>query len=335
MMIKKEEPLLTVAVITYNQERYVAQAMDGILRQQTDFPIEVLVSDDASTDGTVEILRQYESAYPGIFRMTYRKRNVGATANSYGNYASARGKYIASLEGDDYWIDPCYLQKGARFLEDHDDYIAVAYRSRIIDENGAAVDTNGIEKTKRFWEFEKAVYTAEDFLQWKMPGQISAVIFRNIFRGMPQEESRLLYQLDRIVGDRTLMMFLTGRGRIRCMDEVTSAYRFATSRQGTGYMAQLSNQNGRLNEYAFMCRIEKAAKAHYNGEWSLLQAKKNKLVGAVSTLYRDRTKENAKVVKGILRLGDCFWRDTLLVVRVWVFRAYCRYIIKEERRFPV
>ncbi|MCR4675578.1 MAG: glycosyltransferase [Lachnospiraceae bacterium] len=330
-----EKPLLTVTVITYNQEHYVESAINGVLAQQTNFPVEILISDDASSDGTYEILKQYEKKYPNRLSVVYRKTNVGATRNSYENYISARGKYIASLEGDDYWLAPEYLNEGALFLETNPEYIGIAYRSKIVDEEGCEQDTSLIESQKRFWEFNKEEYTKEDFLDWKMPGQMSAIIFKNIFKDMPVEEMELLPGLDRMVGDRTIMMFLTSRGKIKCDNQMMTAYRYAIHCSDTSYMSDLMGTNHRLEEYTYMSRIEKAAHSTYKGKWSLTEVKKNKLAGAVSILYKERCMKNLKVVWEILKISDRYFSDLLFVIQVWMFRAYCKYIIKEERRFPL
>ena len=115
---------VTVQVLTYFHENYVAQCLDSILAQETELRYEVLVGDDASGDRTPEIIREYAARYPDIIFPTLREENVGANQNGTDLIEHARGKYIAVLEGDDFWLDPHKLQKQWEFLEAHPEYSA-------------------------------------------------------------------------------------------------------------------------------------------------------------------------------------------------------------------
>lgn len=121
-----EIPLVSISCITYNHEPYIVQALNGFLMQKTSFPFEVLVHDDASTDRTADIIREYEKKFPKIIKPIYQKENQyskGFTAvTATWNFPRAQGKYIALCEGDDYWIDENKLQKQVDFLESNPEY---------------------------------------------------------------------------------------------------------------------------------------------------------------------------------------------------------------------
>lgn len=102
---------------THNQKAYVRDTFDGFLAQQTDFPMEVIVADDASTDATPRIIREYADRHPNLFRPILRPKNVGLNANLTGALSAARGEYIALCEGDDYWVDPLKLNKQVALLD--------------------------------------------------------------------------------------------------------------------------------------------------------------------------------------------------------------------------
>ena len=104
-------PLVTVLVTTYNQEKYIAQALDSVLAQKTDFPFEIYVSEDCGTDGTRAILQEYAAKYPERIRLNLRQKNVGISRNWYEGLCAARGDYVCTLEGDDWWLDDHKLQK--------------------------------------------------------------------------------------------------------------------------------------------------------------------------------------------------------------------------------
>jgi glycosyltransferase involved in cell wall biosynthesis len=111
-------PAVSVLVVTYNQENYVRQALDGVLMQQTDFAFEVVVADDCSQDSTLDILREYQARHPEI-RLLPGERNVGVTRNYKRAFAACRGEYVAILEGDDFWISPRKLELLYTFLRRH------------------------------------------------------------------------------------------------------------------------------------------------------------------------------------------------------------------------
>lgn len=123
-----KESAITVSIIccAYNHEPYIRQCLDGFMMQQTDFAFEVLIHDDASTDNTANIIREYEAKYPDIIKPIYQTENQYQKKTGILNtfqFPRAQGKYIALCEGDDYWIDPLKLQKQVDFLESHPDYV--------------------------------------------------------------------------------------------------------------------------------------------------------------------------------------------------------------------
>jgi glycosyltransferase involved in cell wall biosynthesis len=121
-------PLVSVVVITYNHERYIAEAIDGILEQRTDFPFEIIVGDDGSTDNTGNILRLYQNRFPHLFRIAISKKNAGPLRNTERALSMTRGKMIALCEGDDYWIDKHKLATQANKLQ-HNRDIDICYHA--------------------------------------------------------------------------------------------------------------------------------------------------------------------------------------------------------------
>jgi glycosyltransferase involved in cell wall biosynthesis len=120
-MIKTKDPFVSICCITYNHENYIREAIESFLMQETDFPFEVIIHDDASTDSTADIIREYEEKYPDIIIPIYQTENQhskGKRATLF-TFKAARGKYIALCEGDDYWIDPLKLQKQVTEMEKH------------------------------------------------------------------------------------------------------------------------------------------------------------------------------------------------------------------------
>jgi len=129
-------PKVSVVATTHNQEAYVRQTFDGFVAQQTEFPVEIIVCDDASTDTTPAIIREYAERHPHLFRPIFRTENLGLNANLIGGLSAARGEYLALCEGDDYWIDPLKLSKQVAFLDRHPQTAVCFHPVRVIWESG-------------------------------------------------------------------------------------------------------------------------------------------------------------------------------------------------------
>lgn len=124
---KSEEPIMvSVCCLVYNHEPFLRECFDGFVMQKTNFPIEILVHDDASTDHSADIIREYTSKYPHLFKPIYQTENQyskGVPITAKYQFPRAKGKYIAMCEGDDYRTDPLKLQKQVDFMEKHNDYV--------------------------------------------------------------------------------------------------------------------------------------------------------------------------------------------------------------------
>ena len=115
-----KEIIVSICCATYNHQKYIRDAIEGFLMQKTTFPFEILIHDDASTDGTADIIREYEAKYPDIIKPIYQRENQyskGIKISQVYQFPRAQGKYIALCEGDDYWIDPLKLQKQVDYME--------------------------------------------------------------------------------------------------------------------------------------------------------------------------------------------------------------------------
>src|ERR1700739_2391661 len=111
------KPLISVCMITYNHEKYIAQAIESVLAQKTNFPVELVIGDDYSTDSTRKICLDYKKKHPDILKLRFPDKNMGMMPNFIANLKECDSRYIALLEGDDYWTDPYKLQKQFDFLE--------------------------------------------------------------------------------------------------------------------------------------------------------------------------------------------------------------------------
>ena len=136
-MTDTSTPKVSVIVCTYNQEKYIARTLDSILSQQTAFPFEILLADDASADATPEICRRYAGRFPETIRFVGNRVNKGPVRNYFDTLRLARGEYIADLAGDDLWTDPLKLARQTEVM-DSDPSITICHAAwRYLDESGS------------------------------------------------------------------------------------------------------------------------------------------------------------------------------------------------------
>jgi len=135
--------LVSIYCITYNHERFIAQAIESFLMQQTNFDFEIVIGEDCSTDNTASIVKEYAQKYPNIIKARCNEVNIGMHANSLKTLQECSGVYIAKCDGDDYWTDPCKLQKQVNFLEENLDFSICFHPPKIWNEN-----------EQRFYDYE-------------------------------------------------------------------------------------------------------------------------------------------------------------------------------------
>lgn len=224
------KPFVSVIVITYGHEAYIRQALDSILMQKVNFNFEVLVGEDCSPDATRSILKKYERLYPNKFVMIYRNKNIGAKKNEQDLIKRANGKYLAFLEGDDFWISEDKLQKQVDFLEKHSEFIATAHNVDVVDKNGKKI------LNKIYPECKDEIYSLKHYKNGILPGQTATIVMRNIFKDNNFDLS-LLTKIDpSMPGDRVLTYLLATYGKIYCFQEIMSAYRYVTD-SGSSFSA--------------------------------------------------------------------------------------------------
>lgn len=180
-------PTVSVVTIAYNVDEFIAEAIESVLMQKTNFKVELVIGEDCSTDKTREIVLEYQEKYPDIIRVLLPEKNQGLTPNCVATHNACVGKYIALLDGDDYWTSPDKLQKQIDFLENNLDYSGSGHQAIKIYENpqmqqklfGEEIDkTYGLHDmiTHRKFHTSSLVYRKEI---WDKTGGIPANISSN------------------------------------------------------------------------------------------------------------------------------------------------------------
>lgn len=216
-MEKNQEILVSIAMITYNHEKFIAQAIESILSQKVNFRYEIIIGEDCSKDKTRDICKKYKNLYPDKIKLILQPNNVGMLENSRRVFEACTGKYIAHLEGDDYWNDDKKLQRQIDFLEKHNEYIACVHNSYILNYE----DNRKKKLSKKRKNYSLKI---EDIIEWNNLFQTSSLVIKgNLYLNRPQFADGLTD-----AGDYSMALWLALNGKIYYMANVMSTYRFQT-----------------------------------------------------------------------------------------------------------
>lgn len=225
---------------TYNHGSYIRDALESFVMQKTDFQFEVLVHDDASTDNTAEVVREYEEKYPNLIKPIYQTVNQHSQkVNINKNFQLPRikGKYVALCEGDDYWTDPLKLQKQYDFMENHPEYSLCA----------CSVAWLNMETGKQFSQCTTTVdrdISIEEIIEEKK-GRIFQTASMFIKADVFSERPQWLYSFP--IGDTSMAMHAALNGKIRMMAEEMAVYRNMAVGSWTARMRNSDHRNKMYN----------------------------------------------------------------------------------------
>lgn len=285
------EPLVSICCLTYNHENYIRDALEGFLNQKVSFPYEILIYDDASTDGTARIVREYQEKHPDVIRPVLQTENQysrGVTNPSGAfNFPRARGKYIAMCEGDDYWTDERKLPIQVDYLEKHPDCSLCFHSARIVTVDGSRSD-----KRMRPYRRDRAV-SPEEMIDKSCGYPTASMVFRTkLVRQLPS------YYTECPVGDTPLQLMAAASGHGYYLDRDMSVYRvggaFSWTAQGKrgDYAArqqkycQDMNQTYRDFDRATGGRFHEAVKSAARRTWFLTKVNTRRYGVVLDRRYR-------------------------------------------------
>lgn len=240
-----DSPTVSICCITFNHASYIRSALDGFLMQEVDFTYEILIHDDASTDGTADIIREYTERYPHIIKPILREENQyskGISNISIFNFPRARGTYIAMCEGDDYWTDPHKLQKQVDYLKEHPHCSLCFHSAKII-----SVDGSKTEGLMRPYGESRRVEPEEIVDKTSGYPTASLVFPAWIVKKLPD------YYLDCPVGDIPMQLMMASVGDAFYMDEPMCVYRVGVASSWTNLMKQ-GDYEGKQKRYSDQMR---------------------------------------------------------------------------------
>jgi glycosyltransferase involved in cell wall biosynthesis len=302
-------------MITFNQERFIGQAIESVLMQITDFDFELVVSDDGSTDRTPEIIRSLQDRFPKMVRSHLRDRNVGLVRNLTETLEACDGEYVALLEGDDYWIAAHKLQAQVDFLDRHPECVACFHNAQVVDDAGAVTEFYNRRDAK-------PALTLEDVLDSNYIATCSVMYRAHVLATIPPWFHTLEW------GDWPLHIIAAQHGRIGYLEEPMAAYRVHPG----GAWSRLSASERLEKLIGFYARIDAAlAFEHHPRIGRRLLTLYEKL-----TAEYENTGRRGKVTSAALR---ALWISRTLRApsTVWAWKAllrpWTRWIPSPARRF--
>ena len=275
--------MVSITCITYNHEKYIRKALDSFLSQKTQYRFEILIHDDASTDATADIIREYVEKYPDIVHAVLQ------TENQYSKKVPitqtfllplAKGKYVALCEGDDFWMDDEKLEKQISFLESHEDAVACVHSGKYINEDG---EERG--DLFRAYDGDRYVSMEDAITEWLVP--TASFVCLTQYR-----RDTIPFKQDAPCGDLPLMIYLLSKGKVWYIDEPMCGYR--------------------VNSVSSLSRVQQKNNFEKNKKWT------ERMVGLFSRIdeytnfeYTDRIAAKIKRYWFGLYLRYCKWSKLL------------------------
>lgn len=217
-------PLVSVIMATYNHERYLAEAIEGVLRQEVDFPIELIIGEDCSTDGTKAVALTYQRRFPEVIRVITSQQNVGMHKNGARIIAAARGEFVAFCEGDDFWHRADKLQKQVAMLQRDPEVVLVCSSFRRMSDDGEILDEDVI----RSEGFRGEWISYEDMVLKMCPYVLTLTAIARthlIWRALIESPQCKDHSLP--MGDLQMWLELVQSGKIRFLPDVLASYRMS------------------------------------------------------------------------------------------------------------
>lgn len=275
---------VSVICLVYNHEKYLRQCLEGFVNQKCNFEYEVLIHDDASTDNSAAIIREYEEKFPNIIKPIYQTENQtskGIKVSKTYLFPKAKGEYVAWCEGDDYWIDEYKLQKQVDFLDSNENYSACAHctKRNYIGENKVEITPNITADCD---------YSAEEVILLAAGVTFctnSLMMRTHLIFDMPS----CFYAKG--FSDYQMYMYAAMNGKFHCLKDVMSVYNYGTNGSCTDRLRK--NKDKKIAFYNEIIRMLLEVDEYYNGKYS-------KAINDVIDMYQFNimmTEENYKEAK--------------------------------------
>lgn len=290
-----DDILVSVIMTCYNHEKYVRKAIESVLGQKTNFNYEMIIHDDASTDSSASIIKEYEKKYPDKIKVIYQEKNqyqAGVMIRRTYINPLLKGKYIAVCECDDYWCDENKLQKQVDFLETHSNFTATTHNCRFVNENDEEI--NNIYHVYR--PCRSHVFTLKRLSREVIyPGQTAAIVYRKSVMNFATEKQEYdYYHMRAKVGDIKRNLQLLLNGDCYFFEEKMSAYRIVT-KNSDSWSSRNYKKNLSFEHYVTSIDLRKYAKKYYGVTYANYYSTFHAGIGGIVKYITKHTDENKGV----------------------------------------
>jgi glycosyltransferase involved in cell wall biosynthesis len=314
--MEDKEPLVSICCITYNHENYIRDAIEGFLIQNTSFPFEIIIHDDASTDNTANIIEEYANKYPDLFVTILQSENQwskgGGSIYARFVYPRARGKYIALCEGDDYWTDPLKLQKQVDFLEENPDYGIV--HTNFSTSDGKRISINYYPRNDQY---------LNSFLSGNISiGTLTVLFRRNLYDTLPKYYHEKNFKM----GDLPLWIEFAKNSKIKYIPDSTAMYRV---------LDNSASHSSDIDKEIDFRKSSLKVKLFYIEKFRLFELKKQALMsfysGIIKLSYEKHNRQySEKYFKKLCKIGRPSFRTILFFYgsKYRIIRHFINYAYK-------
>lgn len=255
-------PVVSVIMLTYNHEMFIREAISGVVRQKTTFPIELIIGDDASGDSTQEIIKEMTELYPEVIQPILRTTNIGALKNYRDLIRRSRGKYVAICDGDDYWTDYNKLQKQVVFLENNADYVTCCHPVRQVYEDESQPETILDPLLLSSSEAQSKGYlTIHDLIRINSVASLSTVHRWSLDRNLPEWMEKYS------VGDYPLLLLHADKGKVGVIPEIMGVYR---KHSAGSWWNHTQTEKQKLDYALLLNDIDQELSLKYHDEFSVV-----------------------------------------------------------------
>lgn len=275
---------VSIYCCTFNHEKYIRDALDGFFMQKTDFEWKLVIHDDASTDGTQAIIREYIDKYPEKIVSILQTENQYSQGIDLKKIMSKylKGKYIASCEGDDYWTDPYKLQKQYDFLEQNPEFSGCYHNIVELNNKGEQVTSKEFPYKEEF-EIEKR-------LNAKLPGQTASAFYRNIYMLLSDSQKQKFFEC-KANGDRKIAVTLSCLGKIKFLKNCMAAHRVIET-EGDSWHARVYGKNMTQKKLEGWISLKEYTREAFNEELDITDEEYHILWTSFSLFIKNRNRDN-------------------------------------------
>ncbi|MCL1095724.1 glycosyltransferase family 2 protein [Shewanella kaireitica] len=288
-------PLVSVAVITYNQQEYISEALESIICQNVKFKYEIIVGDDCSTDGTLSIINRFQHSNPNI-KVLSRTQNLGPAKNLYDVFNHCKGDYIFVLEGDDFWTNVNKMSEQVNFLRGNSKYIACTHRYSVVDHDGKIIQKEYEGPGKP----SNGDYQLSDFESYLYIGHLATLCFRNIFKEK-QIDTTLIINGHHFIADMSLNLLLCLNGKIFVHEYNSAVSRQVIKDSGTNYKSTISQKCQVRERILYLGRLRELTLDTYGVLVNFKDKNGNYLLWSILYLLRYPSSHNWEVLLFVIK----------------------------------